>query len=157
VKEAVSIYDVLSEHGIEVASRERREKLHCPVHDDRHKSAVVYPETGEIFCFAEQRSYDVVSLTAEWEGIEWWEACARLEAKIGIVYERQSNPQDRFWSMVRRKDERKMSGRQLYDLRWAVHRTVLELGKEGVDWDTFDELELTDVDSLVRWRDEQLG
>lgn len=155
MREAVSIYDVLREHGITVASTEKAQKLHCPVHEDRHKSAVVYPDTQEIYCFACHRTYDVVSLIQEWEGMTWWQACDFLEQRVGLVYERQTYPEDSFWRMVRNRETGKMSSRQAYDLRWAVHRTVLELAKDP-DWEIFDRLELTDVSSLLRWRDDQL-
>jgi hypothetical protein len=149
----VSIYDVLAEHGIQVASVSRPQKIHCPVHDDQHKSAVVYPDSQEIFCFAEDRVYDVVSLTQEWEGLEWWEACAALEAKVGLVYERQAHPEDEFWGLLRQRDDPQVSPRQAYDLRWAIHRSVLELGSGEIDWAEFDALTCAlDVGILRRWQ-----
>lgn len=155
LREAVSVYDLLAERGITVASREKPQKIHCPVHDDTHKSAVVYPESNEVFCFAEGRTFDVVSLVMEWEALRWWEACAWLEERAGVVYERQSNPQDEFWRLVRRRGSENLSPKQAYDLRWAIHRSVLELcaDRSAVDWDTFDVDIGVDSGKLRAWRE----
>lgn len=155
-RELVSIYDLLSERGISVASH-RPQKIHCPVHEDSHKSAVVYPDTQEVYCFAEDRTYDVVALVQEWEALEWWEACAWIEGRAGVVYERQGpDPQDEFWRLLRERDEPKLDPRQAYQMRWAIHRTVLELAEDlsAVDWDEFDRVDTgVDVGILRRWQE----
>lgn len=158
VREAVSIYDLLAERGVQVASRSRNEKIYCPVHDDRHKSAVVYPESQEVFCFTEGRTYDVVSLVQEWESLEWWEACAWLEGRVGLVYEKQDNPQDEFWRLVRSRGEPKLSAREFHDLKWEIHRSVLELAPGPVDWAEFDRVDVgLHLGKLRDWQKRSIG
>jgi hypothetical protein len=149
--EAVSIYDLLAERG-QVVGRDRPRKILCPVHDDRHKSAQVYPESNEIYCWTCGQTYDPVGVLVA-EGMSWQDACAWIEGRVGVVYERVARPEDDFWRMVRKaqaRDGRPVSYSEKFAYRWALHETVLKLGNE-VDWDEFDDAHL-DVERLERWR-----
>ncbi len=153
----VSIYEFLEY----VPDHSRPRKIHCPVHDDRTKSAQVYPETNSIYCFTEGVSYDPVGLVAEAEGLSIPAACDYIERQAGVRWERQESDQDEFWQLARKAgaspdDPEFWSRRERILYRWAVHQTVAELcDPAAVDWDTFDDLHL-DVDALRSWRDTQL-
>lgn len=151
----VSVYDFIEY----VADRSRPRKIHCPVHDDRTKSANVYPESNSLYCFTEGRVYDPVGLVAEQEGLSIPAACAYIERNAGVRWERQEADEDEFWRLVRKAasppgDPAFWTRRETILYRWEVHRTVLQLGRE-VDWSGFDDAHL-DVDKLREWRDEQL-
>lgn len=151
--EAVSIYELLERAGQRVDSSRPR-KIFCPVHSDENKSAMVYPESNEIWCFTCHQTYDPVGLLVELDGMSTSEACRWIEENVGIVYERRSRPQDRFWELARTHEKRLLgepvSAREAYQLRWEIHRTVLELGIE-VDWTGFDEAGL-DLGKLRDWQ-----
>lgn len=151
----VSVYEFLEY----VPDHSRPRKIHCPVHDDRTKSAQVYPETNSIYCFTEGISYDPVGLVAALESLSIPAACDYIERQAGVRWERQESGQDEFWQLVRKAgaspdDPTYWSRRERILYRWAVHRTVAELGVD-VDWDEFDNLHL-DVDALRSWKASQL-
>ncbi len=151
----LSIYDLIEQ----VDDRTRPRKIHCPAHDDRTKSAQVYPESNSIYCFTEGRSYDPVGLVAEEQSIGVGAACLYIERMAGVRWVRQERDEDDFWVMARRAmanpdDETFWSRRQTILFRWEVHRSVLELVSEP-DWEGFDSAHL-DVGALREWRDVQL-
>lgn len=151
---AVSIYEMLRERGTVVAD-DRPRKIHCPVHDDRHKSAQVYPATNQVFCFTCHETFDPVGLLVA-EGMTYLEACRWIEERAGIVYTRQEKPSDEFWRLAHlrgaRSTGRPVTDSERYAYRWAVHLTVLELVGPDVDWSGFDEAHL-DPDALDAWRE----
>ncbi len=149
----VSIYELLAERGIRVSTRARREKINCPVHDDRHKSAMVYPDSNEVWCWTCQATYDPIGLLVA-EGMGYGEACALVERQAGIEY--QPREEDEFWQLRREamQPPRPKTYRQLFEYRWAVHRTVLEAAAgRPVDWSGFDNAGL-DVRIIDEWRTE---
>lgn len=153
----VSIYEFIEY----VPDHSRPRKIHCPVHDDRTKSAQVYPATNSLYCFTEGRSYDPVGLVAEEQGITIPAACAYIERNAGVRWERQEKQSDEFWRLAERamaspSDPRHWTRQETILYRWQVHRTVLELvPPDRVDWDGFDNAHL-DVKALREWQREQL-
>lgn len=152
--EAVSIYDLLAERG-QVVDSARPRKVFCPVHDDRNKSAVTYPESNEIYCFTCRQTYDPVGLLVA-EGMSHAEACESIERGVGVVWKRRSRPEDKFWSLMRDHEKRRagdvVSRREAFRLRWEIHRTVLELAEGPVDWEPFDTGGL-DIGILRDWQE----
>ncbi len=151
----VSVYDFIEY----VADHSRPRKIHCPVHDDRTKSAQVYPDTNSVFCFTEGRSYDPVGLVAEEESLSIPAACAFIECNAGVRWEKQKKDDGEFWRLAGKAkaspdDPEFWSRRQTILFRWEVHRTVLEM-RPDADWSGFDNAHL-DVAELRRWQKEQL-
>jgi hypothetical protein len=154
---AISIYELLAERGQRVRA-DRPRKVFCPVHDDQHKSAQVYPEANEVFCFTCHETFDPVGLLVA-EGMSYPEACKYIEDRVGIVYTRQEGPQDEFWRLLKRRAQRSggrpITASERFSYRWAVHQTVLKLGGPDVDWSGFDEAHL-DPDALDAWKGQAL-
>jgi len=153
--ELISIYEMI-EH---VPDHSRPRKIHCPVHNDRTKSAQVYPESNSVYCFTEGVTYDPVGLVAEEQGLSTIAAIDYIEKNAGVRWERQERDEDVFWEYVRKDqasvdDPQHWTRQEMILWRWEVHRTVAELGTE-VEWDEFDNLHL-DVEGLRSWRQSQL-
>lgn len=151
----VSIYEFIED----VPDHSRPRKIHCPAHDDTHKSANVYPEANNLYCFTEGKTYDPVGLVSEQEGLSIPAACEYIEKYAGVRWERQQTGDDEFWRLARKAqaspDDEKFWTRQERILwRWEVHRTVAQLVPEP-DWDGFDNAHL-DVKALREWQDDQL-
>ncbi len=153
----VSVYEFI-EH---VADHSRPRKIHCPVHDDRTKSAQVYPDTNSLYCFTEGLSYDPVGLVAEQEGLSVYAACEYIEKYAGVRWERQAEEDSEFWKLIAKAaadpdDPAHWSARERVLYRWAIHRTVLDLvPAELIEWDEFDNVHLN-APALRAWRDAQL-
>jgi hypothetical protein len=152
----ISVYDLIEYVG----DHSRPRKIHCPVHDDKTKSAQVYPESNSLFCFTENRTYDPVGLVAEQEGLSIPAACDYIERNAGVRWERQEEDGDEFWRLARKAaaspdDVTFWTRRDVLLYRWAIHRTVLDLCGVDADWEAFDNAHL-DTEELRRWRDEQL-
>ena len=151
------MYEVIED----VADHSRPRKIHCPVHDDRTKSAQVYPDTNSIYCFTCGMSYDPVGLVAEEQSINVLAACEYIERNAGVRWESQESDEDEFWQLVRKAsvspdDPTYWTRRERILYRWAVHKTVLELrdGRE-IDWAGFDNAHL-DVKLLREWQAAEL-
>jgi len=155
--EQVSVYEFIEY----VPDRSRPRKIHCPVHDDRTKSAQVYPDTNSLYCFTCGMSYDPVGLVAESEGLNVLAAVEYIERLAGVRWERQETNEDEFWELVRKAqaspdDPTYWTRRQLILYRWEIHKTVLQMrDAASVDWEGFDSAHL-DVRLLRKWQDEQL-
>jgi len=151
-RSAIRITDLL-----EISIGDRPSKILCPMHDDRVKSAVVYPEDNTVFCFRDRETYDVIDLVEAREGLPSKLAAAKwILDRAGLVYEdRRASPADEFWRLAKDPGPSVPSSRaEAYALRWSVHATVLAL-VESPSWDAFDEA-LT-VAELRSWRDLELA
>ncbi len=151
----VSIYEFIED----VSDHSRPRKIHCPVHDDRTKSANVYPEANNLYCFTEGVTYDPVGLVSELEGLSIPAACEYIERNAGVRWERQEGGEDEFWRLAQRAaaspdDEKHWTRQQRILWRWAVHATVLAIVPDP-DWEGFDNAHL-DVMALREWQDGQL-
>lgn len=154
--ELVSVYEFIEE----VPSRGRPEQIHCPVHEDRRKSARVYPESNSVFCWTCGRPYDPVSILVETEGMSYAAACRYIEENAGVRWERQESEAEDFWRLVRKAgqdpdDPKHWSRKDLVSARWQIHETILSAGLDNVDWAPFDNGHL-DIVELRRWRDSLL-
>lgn len=151
----VSVYDFIEY----VADHSRPRKIYCPVHDDRNKSAQVYPDSNSIYCFTCGMTYDVVGLVAEEQSLNVLAACEYIERNAGVRWERQETNEDEFWRLANKAaasadDPMYWTRRQAILFRWAVHKTVLELVPDP-DWEGFDSAHL-DIEELRKWRDSAL-
>lgn len=154
----VSVYEFIEY----VPDQSRPRKIHCPVHDDRTKSAQVYPESNSLYCFTEGKTYDPVGLVAEEMSLSIPAACEYIEKNAGVRWEHVDDDEEatEFWRLARRAAAPYLdhpefwTRRELILYRWAVHETVRELVAEP-DWDEFDNAHL-DVYALRSWRDTQL-
>lgn len=58
VQKHVTIFELLARMGIDLP--EATQQIKCPFHDDHSPSARVYSEQNKIYCFTEQKGWDVV-------------------------------------------------------------------------------------------------
>lgn len=86
IRKEVSILRVLSDYGYEVEEFDREQQFSCDFHGmgDSSPSARVYPESNDWHCFGCGKSRDAISTVMEKEGIEFWEACYKLEKRYDL-------------------------------------------------------------------------
>src|SRR5687767_3058650 len=58
VRRYVTIFEMLSHMGVDVP--EATHQIRCPFHEDRSPSARVYADQNKIYCFTEQKGWDVI-------------------------------------------------------------------------------------------------
>jgi DNA primase len=84
----VPILKVLEDYGYRVTSDwDREQQFQCDLHGDgldNKPSARVYPDSHQWYCFACQRSRDVIQTVREKEGLDFWNAVKSLERKFNL-------------------------------------------------------------------------
>lgn len=79
VKQSVSPEKAASFYGMK---QDRNHKYHCPFHDDRHPSMMIYPD--HFHCFGCGKTGDVTALTAELLGLSQLDAARRICVDFNI-------------------------------------------------------------------------
>ena len=145
----VSIFDVLG-----IAETDGPSKIHCPFHSDRRRSARVYPATNSLHCFTESRSWDVVAVVADQNGVGMLEAVEIIEAGAGTRWKERVGPSAEFWRLIK---SGLVDDRSVLSYRWELAREGLRVQAHGgvVDWDSFDRAHC-DVTSLRVWSEHLL-
>ena len=83
IRKHVTIFEVLERMGLdyEVATQQIR----CPFHDDHSPSARVFADQNKIWCFTEQRGWDVIDAVQTWQQLPSLDdACTWLEREFGV-------------------------------------------------------------------------
>lgn len=85
VSNAVTMAELLVEHGTDLRTPEVEEQISCPFHgSDRRPSARHYPETNSIHCFTCHKSWDPFQFIMEKKGLRFREAVSYVGKKYGI-------------------------------------------------------------------------
>lgn len=91
IKSQVTVADVLQHYGIDVRTVEREFQYPCPLHgdgQDNSYSARLYPDnfngSGGTFCFACQKSRDVVGWVKDKEGLPFSKALKHIERTFHV-------------------------------------------------------------------------
>lgn len=63
IRKYVTIFEVLRTMGHEY--EEATQQIKCPFHEDRSPSARVYADQNKVYCFTEQKSWDVIDAAQE--------------------------------------------------------------------------------------------
>lgn len=87
IKKHVPITQFLYDYGYLQSPDDREQQFRCDLHGDtrdRKPSARVYADEGHAYCFACNKSRDVIGWTMEREGLEFNAACTFLERKYEL-------------------------------------------------------------------------
>jgi len=83
IRRYVTIFEVLERMGLnyEVATQQ----IKCPFHDDHSPSARVFADQNKIWCWTEQRGWDVIDAVQTWQQLpSTSDACAWLEREFQV-------------------------------------------------------------------------
>lgn len=83
IHEAVSIFDVFERMHVPTL-RPETQQMRCPFHQDHSPSARVYAEQNVLYCFTEQKRWDVIACVQEHFKLSFQEALAWLEQEFGV-------------------------------------------------------------------------
>ena len=78
----VTIFEVLSRFGVDL--EEATQQIRCPFHDDHSPSARIYADQNKVYCFTEQKSWDIVDAVQTLLQVSLPDALAWLEHEFNI-------------------------------------------------------------------------
>ena len=82
IKAALDIDRVVSLYGYEP---NRQGFISCPFHSERTASCKIYPKSNSFYCFGCGAGGDVIDFVRLLYGLDFRQACVRLEADFGLV------------------------------------------------------------------------
>ena len=82
IKAALDIDRVVSFYGYEP---NRQGFVSCPFHNERTASLKIYPNSNTFYCFGCGAGGDVIDFVRQLYGLDFKQACVRLEADFGLV------------------------------------------------------------------------
>ena len=82
IKAALDIDRVVSFYGYEP---NRQGFLNCPFHSEKTASCKIYPKSNSFYCFGCGAGGDVIDFVRLLYGLDFRQACVRLEADFGLV------------------------------------------------------------------------
>ena len=82
IKAALDIERVVSFYGYEP---NRQGFVSCPFHSERTASFKIYPKSNSFYCFGCGAGGDVIDFVRLLYGLDFRQACVRLEADFGLV------------------------------------------------------------------------
>ena len=82
IKAALDIERVVSFYGYEP---NRQGFVNCPFHSERTASCKIYPRSNSFYCFGCGAGGDVIDFVRLLYGLDFRQACVRLEADFGLV------------------------------------------------------------------------
>ena len=82
IKAALDIDRVVSFYGYEP---NRQGFVSCPFHSERTASFKIYPKSNSFYCFGCGAGGDVIDFVRLLYGLDFRQACVRLEADFGLV------------------------------------------------------------------------
>ena len=82
IKAALDIERVFSFYGYEP---NRQGFVSCPFHSERTASLKIYPKSNSFYCFGCGAGGDVIDFVRLLYGLDFRQACVRLEADFGLV------------------------------------------------------------------------
>ena len=82
IKAALDIDRVVSFYGYEP---NRQGFVSCPFHSERTASFKIYPKSNSFYCFGCGAGGDVIDFVRLLYGLDFRQACIRLEADFGLV------------------------------------------------------------------------
>jgi hypothetical protein len=83
IHQAVSIFEVFDRMGLP-ALRPETQQMRCPFHPDHSPSARVYADQNVLFCFTEQKRWDVIACVQDHWHLSFSDALAWLESTFGL-------------------------------------------------------------------------
>ena len=92
IKRRNGLYEVVSEHGIELKRRGRTYFGICPFHEEKTASFGVSREAGLFHCFGCGVGGDVICFVARFHNIGFREALERLAERAGISLTDEAAP-----------------------------------------------------------------
>ena len=89
VNSVYSVFQILSEQGIEIPDLDTSFQILCPFHGDRNKPSARYyapsgRQHGHFYCFKCKTRMDSVSLYSKFKGKKFFESLSELEKRFGI-------------------------------------------------------------------------
>ena len=82
IKAALDIERVVSFYGYEP---NKQGFVNCPFHSEKTASCKIYPKSNSFYCFGCGAGGDVISFVRLLYGLDFGQACLRLEADFGLV------------------------------------------------------------------------
>lgn len=82
IKAALDIERVVSFYGYEP---NRQGFVSCPFHSERTASFKIYPKSNSFYCFGCGAGGDVIDFVRLLYGLDFGQACLRIEADFGLV------------------------------------------------------------------------
>ena len=82
IKAALDIEKVVSFYGYEP---NRQGFLSCPFHSEKTASCKIYPKSNSFYCFGCGAGGDIIDFVRLLYGLDFRQACVRLEADFGLV------------------------------------------------------------------------
>ena len=82
IKAALDIEKVFSFYGYEP---NRQGFVSCPFHSEKTASCKIYPKSNSFYCFGCGAGGDVIDFVRLLYGLDFRQACVRLEADFGLV------------------------------------------------------------------------
>ena len=82
IKAALEIDRVVSFYGYEP---NRQGFVSCPFHSERTASRKIYPKSNSFYCYGCGAGGDVINFVRLLYGLDFRQACVRLEADFGLV------------------------------------------------------------------------
>ena len=82
IKAALDIERVFSFYGYEP---NRQGFVSCPFHSEKTASCKIYPKSNSFYCFGCGAGGDVIDFVRLLYGLDFRQACVRLEADFGLV------------------------------------------------------------------------
>ena len=84
IRNHVTIFDVLERMGHHY-EEEATQQIRCPFHDDHSPSARVFADQNKIYCWTEQKSWDVIDAVQTWQQLPTIDdACTWLEREFDV-------------------------------------------------------------------------
>ena len=155
IKAEISIFTLLSDYGYDVVDSPREQQFSCNLHgdgQDNSPSARAYPESNSWYCFACGKVRDSISTVMEIEGVEFKDACSKLERKYNLpewVYKPRAEI-DVFKDLDIDTDE-------MEDISSRVERSLMQktkdtpLGKSLALWEAYNFLDLNPNTTPEQW------
>jgi len=89
IRAETSMLDLLVDYGYQVRADggDREQAFSCDLHGDgrdTRPSAIFYPRSNSFHCFACGRSRDSITLVREKEGLDFWAAIQKIEARFNL-------------------------------------------------------------------------
>ena len=82
IKAALDIERIFSFYGYEP---NRQGFVNCPFHNEKTASCKIYPKSNSFYCFGCGAGGDVIDFVRLLYGLDFRQACVRLEADFGLV------------------------------------------------------------------------
>jgi DNA primase len=82
IHQAVSIFDVFERMGLSL--RPETQQIRCPFHPDHSPSARVYADQNVLYCFTEQKRWDVIACVQDHFHLTFLDAMGWLEREFGV-------------------------------------------------------------------------